>query len=238
MEMKILTGMDLGLKNTLKFRKITTPKLNNSIFNLIFGFLSTQVPRMILKKSGPCLQVWILFLLLLSFPVWGIAQEFTADDSPGPLSTIHTESPGLLSCMKCHNDDFEVVPSLCLACHQEIARSITDQRGYHKDFGEDCKMCHTEHGGEETVLIDWDPADFDHDEIGVTFEGNHSEVTDCRACHRSDNTIPRSKTQSYIFTKSGCVSCHSSPHPGQQSQCLVCHTQKNWRVNIWRRKVK
>ena len=187
---------------------------------------------MIFANNESHLRVWIPFLLVLLLPSIGLAQEFSADDSPGLLSTAHTESPGILSCMKCHNEDFEVVPELCLACHQEIARGITNQHGYHRDFGEDCVMCHTEHGGEDTVLIDWDPADFDHGEIDVTLEESHSEVTDCRACHKPDNTIPRLKTQSYIFTKSGCESCHSSPHPGRQAKCLVCHTQKNWRVDI------
>lgn len=179
----------------------------------------------------------MLFLLLTVFPILGMPQEFTADDAPGPLSAIHSKSPGLLSCMKCHNDDFEVVPSLCMECHQEIAQRVSEARGYHMDKGESCSMCHTEHAGEETVLIDWDPSDFDHKEIGVTLEEKHSETKDCRKCHRTDNTIPRTLTQSYIFTKSGCVSCHSSPHPGNQTQCLVCHTQKNWRVNVWRKKV-
>ncbi|MCJ7581656.1 MAG: hypothetical protein MUP98_14115 [Candidatus Aminicenantes bacterium] len=184
------------------------------------------------RNTKPHRKGWILLLIVFSLPAVGISQEFSADDAPGLLSTIHTESPGLLSCMKCHNEDFEVVPKLCLTCHQEIARGITNQRGYHKDFGEDCVMCHTEHGGEETVLIEWVPADFDHEEIGIKLEGSHLSVSDCRDCHRSDNTIPRLKTQSYIFIKYGCEACHSSPHPGRQSECLACHTQKNWRVEI------
>lgn len=187
---------------------------------------------MIFADNKLHLKFGVLLLIVLLLPAIGITQEFSADDAPGLLSTVHTESPGILSCMKCHNEDFEVVPKLCLTCHQEIARGITNQRGYHKDFGEDCVMCHTEHGGEETILIDWDPTDFDHGEIDVRLEESHSEVTDCRACHRSDNTIPRQNTQSYIFIKSGCESCHSSPHPGRQEKCLMCHTQKNWRVDI------
>jgi hypothetical protein len=60
-------------------------------------------------------------------------------------------------------------------------------------------------------------------------------VTDCRACHRKDNTFPRERSRSYLFLRTGCQACHVSPHPGRQDLCLKCHTQVSWRVDHWRR---
>ena len=176
-----------------------------------------------------------LLLAVACLTVLGSPQEYTADDAPGPMSPSHTDSPGLLKCLKCHNDDFEVEASRCLACHTEIAQRIASEHGYHRDKPEDCAVCHTEHEGEDTILIVLDPEDFDHDETGAVLEGPHAEVKDCRACHRKDNTIPRKASQSYLFVQTGCRACHASPHPGRQDVCLKCHTQNSWRVYIRRR---
>jgi hypothetical protein len=178
----------------------------------------------------------VLFLIVAFFTVSvGLPQEFTADDAPGPLSSSHTGSPGLLKCLKCHNEDFEVEASRCLACHTEISERIAAERGYHRDKTEDCAVCHTEHLGADTVLVILDPEDFDHDETGTVLKGPHAGIKDCRTCHRADNTIARKKSLSYLFRRTGCRACHVSPHPGAQDECLKCHTQKNWRVSIWRR---
>jgi hypothetical protein len=120
-----------------------------------------------------------------------------------------------------------------LSCHKEIAVRISDNRGYHRDKGEDCIVCHTEHQGADEPIVYLDPEDFDHAETGAVLEGVHQEIKDCGRCHRKDNTIPRKKTRSYIFKASGCLACHASPHPGYQEKCLSCHTQKSWTVDIW-----
>ncbi len=175
-------------------------------------------------------RIVLLFLLLpiLAFPLF--SQDFTVDDAPAELSPSHSETPGLKDCLKCHTPDLEVDAAKCLSCHQEIALRIKQQRGYHQEFTEGCSDCHTEHAGIETKLIDMDPEDFDHEETGIELKGTHAEIKDCRACHRPDNTLPRKKSLSYLFTRSGCQACHTVPHPGRQEQCLACHTQKDWRV--------
>jgi hypothetical protein len=186
-----------------------------------------------INKVGVCLA----FFLLISAPVlWSTPQEYSEDDSPGPLSTSHSKSVGITSCMKCHNEDFEVPHTLCLACHQEIAQRAAEERGYHRDKGEECSMCHTEHEGEDTVLIMLDQEDFDHEETGAVLEGPHALIKDCRACHRKDNTFPRTESISFLFIKTGCPACHTSPHPGRQDLCLKCHTQISWRVDHWKRR--
>ncbi len=175
---------------------------------------------------------FISLLLFFFSSIKGFSQEYTADDAPGPLSPVHVDSPGLLACMKCHNEDFEVVPAKCLSCHREIAERVAAGRGFHRDKGEDCAACHVDHQGEDAPLIDWDPSEFDHEETGAELVGRHAEIRDCRACHRPDNTIPRDKTRSYLFAQSGCLACHASPHPGRQEHCLACHTAGSWRVDI------
>ncbi len=160
-------------------------------------------------------------------------QEFDISDSPGDLSAAHQASPGIKNCSKCHNEDLEAEPSRCLACHSEIALRISEERGYHRDKSEDCAVCHAEHQGVDVPLVPLDPEDFDHEETGAVLKGIHLEVKDCHQCHRRDNTLPRTKTSSYLFKDTGCLVCHTSPHPGHQEKCLSCHSQKNWEVDIW-----
>ena len=168
----------------------------------------------------------------MSLPL--LSQEaFDVSDAPGDLSIAHTDSPGLKNCSKCHNEELEVPPAKCLSCHQEISLRISQNRGYHRDKGDDCIMCHSEHQGPEEPIVFLDPNDFDHEETGAVLEGRHQDIKDCRRCHRKENTLPREKSRSYIFKGSGCLVCHTSPHPGHQEKCLACHSQKNWEVDIW-----
>ena len=183
-------------------------------------------------------KTYLLFLLLFSLFLPVFSQDYTIEDAPDALSPSHSESPGLKNCLKCHTPELEIDAAKCLSCHQEIALRIEEQRGYHQEFTEGCSDCHSEHGGAEGKLIDFDPEDFDHAEAGTELLGIHAGIKDCRACHRADNTIPRKKSQSYLFLRSGCQACHTVPHPGRQDQCLACHTQKDWRVDIWIKRPK
>lgn len=174
----------------------------------------------------------ILAVFLMSLPL--LPQDaYDVSDAPGELSAAHSDSPGIKSCGKCHNEDFEVPPAKCLSCHHEISIRISDDRGYHRDKGEDCIVCHSEHQGADEPIVYLDPEDFDHEETGAVLKGKHLEVKDCRQCHRKDNTLPRKKTRSYLYKGSGCLVCHTSPHPGHQEKCQTCHSQKNWEVDIW-----
>lgn len=176
--------------------------------------------------------LWIITACLISSHIW--AQEtFDISDAPGKLSIAHQGSPGLKNCSKCHNEDLEAEPSRCLACHKEIAVRLAEGRGYHRDKGEDCAVCHAEHQGVNAPFVPLDIEDFDHEETGIALKGVHLEIKDCIRCHRKDNTLPRKKTRSYLFTRRGCLVCHASPHPGRQKKCITCHDQKSWIVDIW-----
>lgn len=184
-----------------------------------------------------CNCFWPVLLFVFPLFLWS-QQQYTVDDAPGPLSPAHKDSPGLKNCVQCHSDELEVIPQKCLVCHQEIASRISANRGYHRDKAEDCVSCHTEHEGEKTKLVDLDIHDFDHEETGHTLLGRHKTINDCLKCHREENSFPRKTTYSYLMKESRCLSCHETPHPGHQDSCQVCHSQKNWRVDIWGREVR
>jgi hypothetical protein len=173
-------------------------------------------------------------LLLFTLFVWS-QQQVTVDDAPGPLSPAHKDTPGLKNCNQCHSDDLELVPQKCLTCHQEIATRISADRGFHRDKAEDCAVCHTEHEGEKTKLVDWDVQDFGHEETGYTLSGRHKTITDCLKCHGKANSFPRKRMFSYLMNDSRCLACHESPHPGRQDNCQVCHSQDSWQVEVWKR---
>lgn len=191
--------------------------------------LITVQKRRIVKTLRCCFSV--VFLLGAAF-LWS-QQQYTVDDAPGPLSVTHKESPGLKNCGLCHNDDLEVVPQKCLACHQEMASRISESRGFHRDKAEDCAICHVEHGGEETKLVNWEVEDFDHEETGYALLGKHKTVSDCLSCHNKENSFPRKNTRSFLMNDSRCLSCHKPQHPGQQDNCQACHGQDDWRVKLW-----
>ncbi len=177
---------------------------------------------------------WLMTALCVFFIAHTSAQDkYAIENAPGELSIVHSESPGLKNCLACHSEEFEVDPPRCLQCHTELAQRISSSRGYHRDKAEDCAACHAEHKGKDSHLVPLDKEDFDHEETGFPFIGAHKGISDCRLCHRKDNTIPRKRTQSYLLRDPGCLSCHLSPHPGRQEVCQSCHTQKNWRVDIW-----
>jgi len=181
-----------------------------------------------------CCCLPILIFLSLSF----LRSQQTPDDAPGPLSPAHKDSPGLKNCDRCHNDDLEIAAQKCLECHEELFSRITANRGFHRDKSGDCAVCHTEHEGEETKLVDWDVSGFDHEETGYLLLGKHKTVDDCLKCHKKENSIPRKTSFSYLIKDSRCIACHAPRHPGQQDDCEVCHGPQNWRVEIWRRPIR
>jgi hypothetical protein len=180
---------------------------------------------------------WPILAFVFSAFLWS-QQQYTVDDAPGPLSTAHEEAPGLKNCSQCHDDDLEVIPKKCLTCHQEMTARISASRGFHRDKAEDCAVCHTEHGGDETKLVDWDVEDFDHEETGYSLLGKHREIGDCLKCHNEETSFPRKITSSFLMKDSRCLSCHKARHPGQQDDCQVCHSQHDWQVKLWGRRAR
>ena len=173
--------------------------------------------------------------LALPFFLWFSLSQGKTQDAPGPLSAAHSDSPGIQNCQQCHTSELDVSGTKCLECHSELDVRISSGRGFHKDKKQDCGVCHSEHKGKESRLVDLDIQNFDHDETGYNLEDAHAKINECTACHKRDNSFPRKKSLSFLLNDYRCLSCHQSPHPGRQEICQSCHSQKDWRVEVWDR---
>lgn len=151
-------------------------------------------------------------------------------EMPGPLSAAHVPKPGEIECSACHSAPGKVAPAKCLACHTEIASRVAAGKGFHRDKGDDCAVCHTEHQGRQADIVPLEKDSFDHSETGADLQGAHLRTKNCDKCHTPSNTLPRTRGRSYLFKDPGCRGCHTPPHPGKQDRCVGCHSQDSWVV--------
>ncbi len=168
--------------------------------------------------------------------------------SPGALSHAHRSVSGPTQCASCHK--FETGPASfrCLECHTEIARRLNAGRGLHaaqinkSHPDQDCARCHSEHKGEETQLIRWEPSqqEFDHAKTGFTLEGKHHEQA-CNKCHTAEHILEAERpsirmkdlNRSFLGQPTECASCHKDIHGGQLGKdCRRCHTPLGWKTDL------
>jgi hypothetical protein len=155
----------------------------------------------------------------------GHAQFF----SPGDLAESHAALEGDAHCNDCHSAGSRVSNDKCMACHEDVGRSVRQKTGLHgrKFLGQPCGNCHTDHRGKEHILTRWDPKTFDHDQTGYELEGAHRRV-DCSKCHTGKNE--RSQA-TYIGLSSTCASCHKDVHEGRfGTGCQSCHDDDSWKT--------
>lgn len=181
---------------------------------------------------------WIVvFVLGISIPV-------TAQISPGPLSRAHGSLSGMTDCAACHEISTGKPAFKCLECHTEIASRISARKGLHASFNITpgaslkCATCHSEHNGEDFVLIQWDIKSFDHRETGYALEGKHAGLP-CAQCHRPEHVGQSERatikvenlSQTFLGVSPSCTTCHQDQHKGQLgSNCLQCHNENNWKT--------
>lgn len=159
--------------------------------------------------------------------------DLQAQLSPGALTRSHAELEGISNCTQCHTLGEKVSNEKCLACHEEIAVRIDQQRGYHTASTvrrQECAECHSEHHGRNFEMVRFDKATFDHDLTGYELTGAHQRV-DCRTCHRPDfiaDDALRGRTETYLGLPKECANCHDDYHQGtlSSSECAQCHTTK------------
>lgn len=150
--------------------------------------------------------------------------------SPGPLSEAHKAIDGDDHCGACHESGRQVVASLCLDCHDQLARRITAGAGLHGRAyrGQACEQCHVEHIGRKTKLVRWPGGamdKLDHDLTGWKLEGDHQRVK-CLDCH----TQVRSGKPTFLAARPECGSCHKDPHAGRfGARCQACHDLADWK---------
>jgi len=171
---------------------------------------------------------WWLVVALALWPRLVAAQVL----SPGPLSQAHANIEGDTDCTKCHESGNQVVPRLCLGCHQDLASELAAGRGLHgKQYkARPCAECHVEHVGRNTKLIRWPGGAMDrldHALTGWTLDGGHAKVA-CAKCHTK--TSPQQRVQ-FVGTSTACATCHKDPHAGRfTTECRKCHSATGWKT--------
>lgn len=188
---------------------------------------------------------YVLTRILVLLAAAAFAPTAFAQMSPGPLSKAHHDLEGSLQCAKCHVFGTGSPQLRCLDCHQEIARRLSEKRGYHAaqaklaSGSNDCARCHSEHNSANHRLVRW-PApkeQFEHTRAGWKLEGKHAQLK-CAACHTARYIDPRDRAvlkrhdlnTSFASLESTCTACHHDVHAGQLSAlCTDCHSQDTWK---------
>jgi hypothetical protein len=188
-------------------------------------------------SSGRALQAALALVLVLS-PAVPAADVF----SPGDLAKPHASLEGLANCTKCHAAGEQLSPANCLACHKELQGRVAAGKGLHgrlKPDEQNCQLCHHEHAGHDTRLVDWGPGGrkgFDHARTGYPLEGKHRKP-DCARCHDprhvTDEEVRKvlaKGRESQLGTPTACSACHFDEHRGQLgADCQKCHTVAAWK---------
>src|SRR5581483_9635437 len=160
----------------------------------------------------------------------------------------HHQLEGPLSCVKCHGartggvEKKELMTSLCLNCHKEIAFLVDRGRGYHASVrAQQCETCHPEHGGQDFALIRWpngDSAHFDHGSTRWPLDGAHVKPK-CVECHKpafrvsqaaklAERAVP---AHSWVGLEQGCATCHEDVHKGHLgTECTKCHVTSSFKT--------
>ncbi|MCB9630625.1 MAG: hypothetical protein H6721_00510 [Sandaracinus sp.] len=150
--------------------------------------------------------------------------------SPGPLSRFHADLEGDDHCGDCHSSGRQVRNTLCLSCHEDLARRVNAGQGLHggEYRGRPCAPCHVEHLGRNVPQIRWPGGNknaFDHRLAGWPLRGAHQRQ-ECAGCH--------DRGRSFLGLSTRCASCHEDPHEGRfGNECQTCHDETRWsRVDL------
>jgi hypothetical protein len=146
---------------------------------------------------------------------------------PGPLSSPHASLEA--NCAACHKPfSRELQKSLCLDCHADVARDITENAGFHGKTANvgtaECATCHTEHTGRAADILHLDRDKFDHSVTSFPLRGKHAE-TKCESCHTPDK-------KSFHAADTECNACHAKDdrhHGNLGTTCADCHTETTWK---------
>jgi hypothetical protein len=179
----------------------------------------------------------MLCLLSVSIPA-------STQISPGALSRAHQTLNGATDCTSCHELSTGKPTFRCTACHGEIGSRIAARKGLHASYNIEpgssleCISCHSEHNGEDFVLLKFDVKSFDHRRAGYALEGKHSGLA-CNRCHTADRVAPGERStikvknlnRTFLGLSPNCSSCHQDQHKGRLgSDCLRCHNFDDWKT--------
>jgi len=165
-----------------------------------------------------------LFCCLCSWAGAVRAQFF----SPGELARDHAQLEGDTHCGDCHSAGNRVSNDKCLACHEDVGRTLRQKGGLHgrKFLGQPCGSCHVDHRGQDHELTRWDPKAFEHEQTGWKLAGDHARL-DCAKCHTGKNVRGN---PTFIGLSNTCSSCHKDEHQGRfGTRCQTCHDEEDWK---------
>lgn len=162
--------------------------------------------------------------------------------SPGSLSRSHQALDGITDCTTCHRLSTGKPTFRCIDCHSEIGSRVASHRGLHATYNippgssAECVRCHSEHNGEDFLLIKWNPGTFDHKLTGYALEGKHAGVA-CNQCHTAEHISTEERStikvthlsRTFLGLSRNCTTCHQDSHKGRLgSSCAQCHNYDNW----------
>ncbi|MDH4235117.1 MAG: cytochrome c3 family protein, partial [Gallionella sp.] len=106
------------------------------------------------------LRIFVLAGFMLTLPMQAQANKLLM---PGEVIKGHAKEEE--SCEKCHKKfDKGAQPRLCMDCHKEVGKDVSEKRGYHGrlEEGKECKECHSEHKGRGAKIAEFEHSKFDH----------------------------------------------------------------------------
>ncbi len=175
----------------------------------------------------------ILFIIVIFCLTGFFIYSVSSKTIPGDLNGVHSNLQAEGKCASCHDSEDRVNSENCLNCHEELSERIKALTGFHRDKKEDCSDCHQEHRGKNSKLIDFNIADFDHNETGYVLKGAHKKIKNCSSCHSGSNSVNKKITNSFFLQNSECKACHEDVHNLMYPVCDECHSTENWSVDIW-----
>lgn len=148
------------------------------------------------------------------------AQQINKLVMPGKLVQSHADIEA--QCDACHSATDTIAQStLCMDCHEEVARDRTDNTGFHGRFDaasrNECVNCHTDHEGRDHDIVGLSSGLFDHSNSDFPLSGGHLNAA-CVDCH--------AEGERYLEAPNACVDCHQADDVhagGLGTECQSCH---------------
>lgn len=177
--------------------------------------------------------VAVLIAYLLTGNIMFSPGKLNEDTSGAVIGGVLSHGALTQQCYYCHPSPWDEIDQsdLCLDCHQEINKDLTDQLTLHgaastiQDL-DNCRACHTEHIGIQSNLTEYSGENFPHHLMSFSLR-SHSGISwvreiSCTDCH----------PESYlIFEDLSCSNCHGAfeksildVHVDDYGlECLSCH---------------
>jgi len=115
---------------------------------------------------------------------------------------------------------------LCVACHDDVAASVTLAGAHAPAASGDCVGCHDPHGADSPALLSTPPADLClscHDTVGEAIRQSSPHApaaANCTVCHDAHGTPHRLQLRAAVNPL--CQSCHlGTPPPAGAKQATV-----------------